>query len=145
LGDIGTNLKLPTIVEAQNRPIANRRQHPGNYGISLQLPIITNCGPHHSQKLESALGGAETEPADAEGGAQEAWGETGDLLNGLLSTRKVLQNKGRGVKAEEWMGMAVIADFVAGSADGAGNLGETLDARAALKESGWYIVACEEF
>ena len=145
LGDIRTDLKLTTIVEAQNRPIPYRRQHPGNYVISLQLPIITNCGPHHSQEAEMALGGAKAKPADAEGGAQETGGETGHLRDGLLGAREVLQNEGRGVKAEERMGMAVVTYFVTGIANGTGNFGEALDARAALEEGGWYVIAREQF
>jgi hypothetical protein len=110
------------VVQAKDRAVGRPRQHPVYYGISLRLPIIADGGPHDAAQAEAALGLAETEPARAEGGSQQRGGKAGGVLDGALGTGKFPIDKLRRMKAEQRMGVAVVADFVAG-VDGAGDLG----------------------
>jgi hypothetical protein len=48
------------------------------------------------------------------------------------------------MKAEQRMGVAVVADFVAG-VDGAGDLGQALHVRADLKEGGGGLILVKQF
>ena len=95
-------------------------------------------------QAEAALGFPETEPARTEGGPQQHRRAARGIGNGALGARKLTTDKLRGMKAEQRMRMAVIADFVAGGEDRAGDVGQALDVRADLKERGGRLVFVEQ-
>jgi hypothetical protein len=96
-------------------------------------------------QAEAALGFPETEPARAEGSPQQRGRAARGVGDGALGARKLPIDKLRRMKAEQRMRVAVIADFVAGGVDGAGDIRQALDVRADLKERGGRLVLVEQF
>jgi hypothetical protein len=132
-------------MQAKDGSIGGAGQHPVYYGISLQLPIITDCGPHDPAQAEAALGLAEPEPAHAEWCSQQYRREAGDIAYGALSTGELPVDKLRRMKAEERMGVAVIADLVAPRVHGAGDLRQALYVNADLEKSSRHAMFIEQF
>ena len=106
---------------------------------------MTDCGPHDAGEREPPLGAPHAEPAHAERGAEPDGGNAGMGLDGLLRAAEVLLNEARRAEAEKGMGVAVIADRMAGRGDFAGHGRQPLDIGATLEKRSRHLVAGEDF
>lgn len=87
----------------------------------------------------------QTEPADAKRRAKECRSNSGRLVNRLLCPGELRGNGLGRAQAEEWVGVAMIADLVSGACDGLGQPGMAAYLRSALEERRRQAVLLKKF
>lgn len=110
--DIRLGPKLPSIMKAEDRAVANTSHQPFDHCIGLPIPIIADHCPHNRRQSETPLRAVESEPADTERGAEPCGRGAGMLRNGLLGAAQFSLNEIRRPETEEWMAVTVVSDLV---------------------------------
>src|SRR5579864_6506388 len=141
--DIRLGFEPAAVVQAKNRAISRSFQKAPDYPGLGPFPVEGQRGPHHPQQPETLLRLAQSEPARAVGGAEQARTDSGGLLDGLLSASEFAIDEPGGLEIKLRMRIGVISDLVPSGGHFTRYLRKAPDVGAALEESSGHTVASQ--